>query len=120
MGLIILLRNNLEDLLDFDTGLNSRIRNERLPLPILYALKNEEKSANPCILEKKKVKGETAEELYKLVAEAEVIKKLWMLFVDLRKKANNKIKGVKNNRLLRLILEATVPETIPETSLAEV
>jgi hypothetical protein len=55
-----------------------------------------------------------------LVSGAEGIKKLWMLFIDLRKKANNKIKGVKNNRLLRLILEATIPETMPETSLAEV
>jgi geranylgeranyl pyrophosphate synthase len=121
LGLIVLLRNDLEDLLDFDTGLNSRIKNESLPLPILYALENEEKKAPIlAILREEEVKGETAKELYKLVSDAEGIKKLWILFVDLRKNAENKIKGVKNNLLLRLILEATVPETIPETSCAEV
>jgi geranylgeranyl pyrophosphate synthase len=121
LGLIVLLRNDLEDLLDFDTGLNSRIKNESLPLPILYALENGRKKAQIlAILRKKEVKGKTAEELYELVSEAEGIKKLWMLFVDLRKKANNIIKRVKNNKLLRLILEATVPEAIPETSLTEV
>ena len=117
LGLIVLLRNDLEDLLDFDTGLNSRIKNESLPLPILYALENGGKKAQIlAILRKKEVKGEKAEELYKLVSDAEGIKKLWMLFGDLRRKANNKIKGVKNNQLLKLILEATIPETIPETS----
>ena len=115
LGLIVLLRNDLEDLLDFDTGLNSRIKNESLPLPILYALENEEKKAQILdILGKKEVKGEKAEELYKLVSDAEGIKKLWVLFADLRKKANTTIKEAKNNRLLRLILEATVPKTIPE------
>jgi geranylgeranyl pyrophosphate synthase len=117
LGLIVLLRNDLEDLLDFDTGLNSRIKNESLPIPILYALENAEKKVQIlALLRKKEVKGETAEELYKLVSEAEGIKKLWTLFVNLRKKANNTIKEAKNNRLLNLILEATVPETIPETS----
>jgi geranylgeranyl pyrophosphate synthase len=117
LGLIILLRNDLEDLLDFDTGLNSRIKNESLPLPLLYALENEEKRTEiVALLRNREVKGKKAEELYELVYEAEGIKKLWTLFVDLRKEATNKIKEIKNNELLRLILEATVPETIPKTS----
>lgn len=121
LGLIILLRNDLEDLLDFDTGLNSRIKNESLPLPILYALEDGERKASIlALLKEKEIRAKKAEELYKLVSEAEGVKKLWTLFIDLRKEANNKIKGVKNNQLLRLILEATIPETMPETSLAEV
>jgi geranylgeranyl pyrophosphate synthase len=118
LGMIVLLRNDLEDLLDFDTGLNSRIKNESLPLPILYALENEKKKDQILsILGKKEVKREEAEKLFKLVFEAEGIKKLWMLFVNLKDEANNKIKGLKNNISLKLILEATVPEITPKTSI---
>jgi geranylgeranyl diphosphate synthase type I len=117
LGLIILLRNDLEDLQDFDIGLNSRIKNESLPLPILYALEDGEKKGQIlALLGNREIKGKTAEELYELVTEAGGIKKLWTLFVGLEKEATNKIKEIKNNKLLRLILEATVPETMPETS----
>jgi geranylgeranyl pyrophosphate synthase len=107
LGMIVLLRDDLEDLLDLDM-LNSRIKNESLPLPVLYALENEEKREEIlAILKKKEVKGEEAKKLVTLISEAGGLDKLWFLFKEFKAKAKERTK----NRVFETILEATVPET---------
>lgn len=115
LGMIVLLRDDLEDLLDFDIGLNLRIKNESLPLPLLYALKNEEKRGEILsILKKGEVKGENAEKLFTLISEAGGLDKLWELFNDfkVRAQAKPKIKEVKIKKVLGNILGATLPERL--------
>ncbi|MDI6819920.1 MAG: polyprenyl synthetase family protein [Candidatus Hodarchaeaceae archaeon] len=108
LGMIVLLRNDLEDLLNFD-AVDSRITNESLPLPILYALKNDEKKAGIlAILKNGEVKGAEAERLLKLVSEAGGLDKLWEMFRGLKAQANKK---VGNKKIFKTILEATVPES---------
>ena len=106
LGIIVLLRNDLEDLLDFDM-LNLRIKNESLPLPVLYALENEEKSEAILTILKKEVKEEEAKKLSALISEAGGLDRLWELFRNFKAKAKGRVK----NKTFRTILEATVPET---------
>jgi len=107
LGVIVLLRNDLEDLLDFNI-LNLRIKNESLPLPILYALESREKREEILtILKKGEVKEEEAKKLSTLISEAGGLDKLWELFRNFRAKA----KGMVENKTFETILEATVPET---------
>jgi len=114
LGIIVLLRDDLEDLLDFDIRLDLRIKNESLPLPILYALESKEKREEIlAILKfKKEVKGEEAKKLSTLISDAGGLDKLWILFKELKAQAKQKVKKIKNNKkVFETILEATVPET---------
>jgi geranylgeranyl pyrophosphate synthase len=106
LGMIVLLRDDLEDLLDFDI-LNLRIKNESLPLPILYALENEEKREAILTILKKEVKEEEAKKLSTLISEAGGLDKLWELFRNFKAKAKGEVK----NETFGTILDATVPET---------
>jgi geranylgeranyl pyrophosphate synthase len=88
--------------------LNLRIKNESLPLPILYALKSGEKREEIlAILKKGEVKGEEAEKLSALVSEAEGLDRLWELFRNFKVKAKARVKS----KVFGAILEATVPGT---------
>lgn len=112
LGIIVLLRDDLEDLLDLYM-LNSRLKNESLPIPILYALGSKEKREEIlAILKKEEVKGEEAKKLATLISEAGGLDKLWFLFKELRAQAKQKVKKIKNNKkVFETILEATVPES---------
>lgn len=107
LGMIALLRDDLEDLLDFNM-LNLRIKNESLPLPILYALEDKEKRDEVlAILKREKVKEEEAKKLSTLISEAGGLDKLWGLFKKFKAKAKERVK----NKTFETILEATVPES---------
>lgn len=107
LGMIVLLRNDLEDLLDFELGLSQRVKNESLPLPVLYALENEEKREEILsTLRKEELKGENAKKLFSLVSKAGGIDKLWRKLEDLRTQVKL---GIKNERNLKIILDATYP-----------
>jgi geranylgeranyl pyrophosphate synthase len=106
LGMIVLLRNDVEDMLDFELGLGSRIKNESLPLPILYALENDKKRADIlAVLKRGEIKGKRAKKLFKYVWESGGFDKLWSLFEKLKTQAITK---VENKKILN-ILEATVP-----------
>jgi geranylgeranyl diphosphate synthase type I len=112
LGTMVLLRDDLEDMLDLNL-LDLRIKNESLPLPILYALQNDEKKEEILsILKKEKVSREEAESLLKLVSEARGVNKLEKLFMGIKNQAWNKIEKIKSNRVFRTILEATVPREL--------
>lgn len=110
LGTIVLLRNDVEDM--FDVGiLNLRIKNESLPLPILYALENEEKRGDIlAILKRGEVSVRDAKRLTKLVSDAGGLDRLWKLFGELKAEANRKVMGLKNAKT-KAILDATVPKT---------
>ncbi len=112
LGTVVLLRDDLEDMLDLNL-LNLRIKNESLPLPILYALENDEKKEEIlAILEKEKVSRREAKSLLKLISEAGGINMLEKLFVGIKNRAWKKIGKIKSNRVFRTILEATVPREL--------
>lgn len=113
LGIIVLLRDDIEDFLDFGVRLNLRIKNESLPVPILYALGSKEKKDEIlAILKKEEVKGEEAKKLSTLISEAGGLDKLWSLFKELKAQAKQKVKKIKNNKkVFETILEATVPES---------
>ena len=111
LGTMVLLRNDLEDMLDLNL-LNLRIKNESLPLPILYALENDKKKEILAILKKEKVSKREAERLLKLISEAGGINKLEKLFMNIKNQARMKIEKLKSSRIFRTILEATVPKKL--------
>jgi geranylgeranyl pyrophosphate synthase len=106
LGMIVLLRDDLEDLLDFKT-LNSRLKNETIPLPVLYALENKEKREAILTILKKEVRKEEAKKLSALVSEAGGLDKLWGLFKEFKIEAKKRVK----DKVFKTILDATVPET---------
>ncbi|GAI10031.1 unnamed protein product, partial [marine sediment metagenome] len=112
LGTMVLLRNDLEDMLDLNL-LNLRIKNESLPLPILYALENDKKKEEIlAILKKEKVSRGGAERLLKLISEAGGIGKLEKLFMELKTQAGVKIGKIKIRRIFGTILKATVPKKL--------
>ncbi len=71
LGMIVILRDDLSDLLDFKEELPHRIEYEHLPLPILYAVKNSAyKNKIISLLRKSKIREKDAEELLKITHEA--------------------------------------------------
>lgn len=112
LGTMVLLRNDLEDMLDLNL-LNLRIKNESLPLPILYALENDKKKEEIlAILKKERVSRRGAERLLKLISEAGGINKLEKLFMNLKNRAGGKIGKTESNRVFMTILEATAPKKL--------
>lgn len=109
LGMIILLRNDLEDLLDLDI-LNLRIKNESLPLPLLYALEDKDKKSKIlAILKKGKVRRGEAKRLFALISEAGGIVKLGKCSERLRREAILNLEGIENKEIFLKILRATLP-----------
>jgi geranylgeranyl diphosphate synthase type I len=114
LGMMIILRDDLQDLLDFDVELPLRIKNESLPLPILYALGDKSKRSNIlAILRMGEINGKEARKLFKLVSEAGGIYKLEKFLNSLREKAILVLKNIKKNReVFIIVLHATVPKQL--------
>jgi geranylgeranyl pyrophosphate synthase len=71
LGMIVILRDDLSDLLDFKEELPHRIEYEHLPLPIFYAVRNSTyKKRITSLLQRSKIREEDAEELLKITYEA--------------------------------------------------
>ncbi len=109
LGTIIILRDDFEDILDVDRGLNMRLKNESLPLPLLYALEDRERKREILAILKEEVKGERAERLLKLISEAGGIERLWKLFEELKAEGKRKTMGLKHHKIFDAILDAAVP-----------
>lgn len=112
LGMIVLARNDLEDLLD-NHILNLRLKNESPPLPLIYALENHDKKKEILtILEKREVKKEEAEKLLAAISGAGGIDKLKLLFERYILQAKERIKSIPKNKTLYTILDASVPEPL--------
>jgi len=109
LGTIVFLRDDFEDILDVDMGLNMRIKNESFPLPLLYALEDEDKKREILTILKEEVKGKKAERLLKLISEARGVERLWELFEELKAQGKRKTVGLKHHEVFNAILDATVP-----------
>jgi geranylgeranyl diphosphate synthase type I len=110
LGTIAFLRDDFEDILDVDMGLNMRIKNESFPMPLIYALEDgKRKGEILAILKGEEVKGEKAERLLKLISEAKGIERLWKLFEELKAQGKRKTVGLKHHEIFDAILDATVP-----------
>ncbi|KUO41488.1 MAG: hypothetical protein AVW06_01275 [Hadesarchaea archaeon DG-33-1] len=113
LGMIILLRNDLEDLLDLDI-LNLRIKNESLPLPLLFALEDKgKKSKILAILKKVEVRREEAKRLFALVSEAGGVVKLGKCLESLKNEAILNLEVIENKEIFIRILQAAIPLGLP-------
>jgi geranylgeranyl pyrophosphate synthase len=112
LGMMIILRDDLEDLLDFDVALPLRIKNESFPLPVLYALQDKGRRGGILAnLWRGEVRGEKARKLFKLVSEAGGIVKLVEVLEDLREEAISRLKNIERNKIAFInILQATIPK----------
>jgi len=112
LGTMVLLRNDLEDMLDHDL-LNLRVKNESLPLPILHALSHDDvRDEVLSILGSEKIGKAEANRLLKVVSVAGAVSRLERLFADLKSKAREVVKKTKLGDTLNDILEATAPSRI--------
>jgi len=114
LGMMIILRDDLEDFLDFEVMLPLRVKNESLPLPVLYALEDKSRRRDIlAILRRGKVSGNEARKLFKLVSEAGGIAKLEKFLEGLREKAILNLKTIKKNKEVFItVLHATVPRRL--------
>ena len=109
LGIIVLLRDDLEDMLDVSKGLNMKIKNECLPLPLLYALENNESKKEILIILEGEIKGKNAERLLELVSRTKGIQKLWELLEKFKFQGKQKTIGLKYHEIFDTILDAAVP-----------
>jgi len=114
LGMMIILRDDLEDLLDFNVELPLRIKNESLPLPLLYALEDRSRKGDIlAILRRGEIRGREARRLFKLVSEAGGIVKLGKVLEDLREEAILTLRSIKRNKEVFMnVLQATVPQQV--------
>lgn len=112
LGTMVLLRNDVEDMIAPDL-LNLRIKNESLPLPVLYALENcEKRDEILAILKTGKVTRKGAERLSEVISEAGGINRIEELLMDIKNQAKTKLRELNFNKTFETILKATAPERI--------
>ena len=110
LGMLVILGDDNADTLD-SFELMNRIKNEVLPLPLIYALYKPSlrKKIIP-ILQKKKLTKKDAETILDIVYRANIFEKIEKHFRELIAEAKNNIKAIKNKDLLIQILESTYPK----------
>jgi len=110
--MLVILRDDVEDLLDFEVELRSRKKDESLPTPILYALENEEvKAGVTAVLRKGQINEGDAEALISLISKAKGFERLWKFFDRLGTQAAHEVENFdeKWKMAFKLILRAVVP-----------
>lgn len=113
LGMLIILGDDNADMLDPSEVIN-RVRNEVLPLPIIYALhKPHLRRKIVTFLRKKKMTRKDAEEISDMIYKAGVFddieKKFVLKFIS---DAKNALKNIKNKKLLIQVLESTYPKEV--------
>lgn len=107
LGMLIILKDDYIDSLE-DDELKHRIQSEHLPIPLLYALKNQKtKTSINKILREKNLKKKDIQALKKLIREAEGFQETAQQIEDLIKTAEKQITNIINNTNLQLMLRAT-------------
>ena len=111
LGMLIIMRDDWIDVLDLDESLN-RIKNECLPLPVLYALQEPSvKSKLISIINKRERNLEEAENILREVKKSHAFGKQQALMERLAGKAESNLKILKsvNRKNLQLLITATLP-----------
>jgi len=99
LGTLITLREEFIDVFEPEE-LQNRMKNECLPLPILYAFKNSHaKETILDILSKSRISSEDAQKIVDIVFEAKAVKRFRNQMQHLAKEALQSISGVKNQQV---------------------
>ncbi|UCD73095.1 MAG: polyprenyl synthetase family protein [Candidatus Bathyarchaeota archaeon] len=118
LGMIVILRDDLSDLLDFEEELPHRIEYEHLPLPILYAVKNSEYEKKiVSLLHKSKIREEDAEKLLKITHEAGGLvsyEKLMKRLVYTCRRELNRLPPSEARSTLRDVVDVTAPPPLSD------
>ncbi|MEM3626991.1 MAG: polyprenyl synthetase family protein [Candidatus Bathyarchaeia archaeon] len=111
LGILMTIRDDFVDLFELDE-LRNRIKNECLPLPLLYALQNNEKKSDIIqILEKNEITKREIEKILDLVMDAKkvlALKEEMMLLTKEEEKLVNLT--AKNRSVLKLMLRSTLED----------
>jgi geranylgeranyl pyrophosphate synthase len=112
LGILVILGDDNADMLD-PSELINRIKNELLPLPLIYALAEPylKRKIVP-ILQKKKLTQTDAENILDIVYEANIFNKIESQFIKLMSEGQEILNSIKNKNLelLTQILESTYPK----------
>lgn len=111
LGMLLILRDDWIDVLDLDESLN-RLKNESLPLPMLYALQEPSvKTRLTYILNKDEPNLKDAEIVLKEVEKTQAFDKQEVLMKKFAEEAESKLKMLKSDcrKYLILLVRATLP-----------
>ncbi len=111
LGMMVIVRDELKDLLEYGSELLSRIRNEYLPLPLIYALnKPGFKDQIKALLSGGVVDRRVGLKLVRIAERSGGINYALRLLKRLGREALEALKPVKGNvEPLKLLVEATIP-----------
>lgn len=98
LGILLIIRADYVDIFDFDE-LSNRVKNECLPLPILYAIKNKTtKTKIKRILSKQKIRAEDCEAVLAVLDKSEDVAELKNYLTNLTLKSSNLAKRLNDNQ----------------------
>ena len=105
LGILILLRDDFIDMIDLEEAAH-RIKNEHLPLPILYALQSPAiKSTLSPLLRKNTITKKDAEKILTIVGAAKGFDRMGKYMEELVQDAYKKIEAVQKKKPLALLVE---------------
>ncbi len=109
LGMLIILRDDLLDMIDFDEAVH-RIKKEHLPLPIIYVLQNPEiKSMLGSILQKKVIRKKDAKAILLTTEKTGGIDHFKKMMQELAKSAFNETAMLRCSRYyLRLLIKSVL------------
>lgn len=112
LGVMILLRDDWLDMLEFEE-LRNRIRNECLPLPILYAAQNPKAKDQIVSILRKRILTETNAQKIVTLVEAEGRRKFEELMEKMSSDAYSQLAKLKNDmKYLKLFVASQMPSSI--------
>ncbi|MEM2780786.1 MAG: polyprenyl synthetase family protein [Candidatus Bathyarchaeia archaeon] len=112
LAILMTIRNEFIDIFEPDE-LRNRIKNECLPLPLLYALKSTKEKRGEIIriIETGKITEKTSQHLVELINCMDEIQRLKDEMHSLVKETANSLKPIKRNRTtLKLLLQSTLED----------
>jgi len=113
LGILMTIRDDFIDLFEPDEIVN-RVKNECLPLPILYALQNEEKRNKIVeLLVKDKIEEQETEEILNLIMDMEEVQELkrrMKMLIKEEERRINDLKKDKSKEIFRLLLQSTIED----------
>jgi len=118
LGILIILRDDLADMLDFKEELPHRVKYEHLPLPILYAVKNPKyKKKIESLIRRSDIREEEAKQLLKTTYEAEGLvgfeKTIKRIARDCRKELSI-LPPSEARSILEIVVDVTVPPPLSD------